>query len=336
MWSLQNQTPYAAERTWTRDKNGIHHWIVAVKATYHVNERGIVRLSDEQQPLLHLPEHHGEAGLSSLKYEADLVPVKTSTDVLLNGHAYAPHGKPARSVEVSLRVGAISKQLVVHGMRVYSRRLLGVALSAPVEFTKRQLIYEWAYGGADLSDPDVRNHVMDKRNPVGKGVALRAQNLLDQPGHSIEYPKGDPAQMGPAGFAPISSYWSPRLELMGTYDQHWEQTRKPLLPSNYDERHVLCAPADQRPPKHLRGGERVELIHLSPTGLLRFELPSPLLQFETVFGSRSYEHDGKLATVIIEPDIGRLMMVWQTSLAVRITDADYLDYTLIKERKALQ
>lgn len=34
MWALNNQTPYSAERNWTRDKRGVHYWIVSVKATF--------------------------------------------------------------------------------------------------------------------------------------------------------------------------------------------------------------------------------------------------------------------------------------------------------------
>jgi len=38
MWALKNRTPYAAERTWVRDRSGAHHWIVAVKATFDLSE----------------------------------------------------------------------------------------------------------------------------------------------------------------------------------------------------------------------------------------------------------------------------------------------------------
>lgn len=330
MWTLQNRTPYAAERTWLRDKTGAHQWMVSVKATFDVSETGKVRLSEEQLPLLLLPEYHGEPGASSLKYEADLAPEKPTTDILVNGCAYTPHEKPTRMVTVSLCVGPVSKQLIVYGTRVYLRSLTGVTLSSPAAFTRRQLLYEWAYGGTDSSSSEPQHHVMDQRNPVGKGVAAHAQRLVDTPSHSIEYPKGNPAKVGPAGFAPLASYWSPRLELAGSYGQNWERTRKPLLPLDYDERHVLCAPTDQSPPSHLRGGERVELLNLSRSGVLRFELPTIRFKFITFFGTEQREHHGKLATVIIEPDAGRLLMVWQSSLKVRSSEIDHLDRTTIQ------
>jgi hypothetical protein len=334
MWALRNTTPYAAERTWVRDKQGAHHWVVAVKATFDVSEAGKVSLSDEQPAPLMMPEYHGEPGQSSLRYEAELVGPKATTDILFAGRAHALRGQPVRKLAVSLKVGPVRKELLVFGTRVYDSTLIGAGLSGSAEFKVRPMIYEWAYGGTDLRDPNPKNHVMDNRNPVGKGFAARAQHLIGQPGHSIEYPQGNPAKTGPAGLGPIASYWSPRLELGGTYDDKWQQTRKPLLPVDYDERHLLCAPADQRPPRHLQGGEPVELINLCAWGVWRFNLPKLDFSFTTAFGGRKVAHEGKLGTVMLEPELKRVSLVWQTSLPVISPDLDYLDFTTIKERSA--
>src|SRR5688500_10392098 len=72
MWSITNYTPYKAGKTWTRTKEGVHQWIVVVKAVYDIDAHGAVSLSDEQPELLRLPEYHGAPGGSSLKYDADL------------------------------------------------------------------------------------------------------------------------------------------------------------------------------------------------------------------------------------------------------------------------
>src|SRR5690242_10405038 len=174
MWALRNTTPYAAERTWLRDKSGVHQWIVVVKATFEVTESGKVSLASEQAPPVAAPEHHGEPGRSSLKYEADLVLPKSTTDVLCIGNSYAPKGQPVRKLAVALRVGPVRKELVVFGTRVYYSALVGAALSKPAEFVVRPMTYEWAYGGTDLTDPDPKKQAMDPRNPVGKGVVSRA------------------------------------------------------------------------------------------------------------------------------------------------------------------
>ena len=90
MWAVTNHTPYKVGRAWGRDKDGVHEWIVAVKGTFDIKPDGSLKLADEQLEPLLLPEYNGEAGVSSLRYDADLVAPKPTTDVVLNGTAYAP------------------------------------------------------------------------------------------------------------------------------------------------------------------------------------------------------------------------------------------------------
>jgi len=119
----------------------------------------------------------------------------------------------------------------------------------------------------------------------------------------------------PAGFGPMPGHWSPRVELAGTYDDQWRKERFPLVPNDFDEHFYLCSPIDQRAPKYLRGGELVELQNLTPTGVLRFSLPSIALSFTTYFyGQEPLDHHAVLHTVIIEPDVPRVMMVWEAEL----------------------
>jgi len=320
MWALSNATPYAAESTWVRDKNGAHYWIVVVKATFDIADDGKLSLADTQLPPLYEPEYWGEPGLSSIRYEADLVAFKPGTDVVVNAHAHAPKGKPVRSVDVVLRIAKLSKTLRVFGTRVYTRGMGGLGTTQPLPFQSSPITYEWAYGGGDLQDPDPRKQIMDARNPVGKGVTRNPSLLLNTPAH------------GPAGFGAIASYWSPRRELAGTFDANWAKKRKPLLPADYDDRFTLCTPMDQRLPKHLYGGEQVALLNMTPSGLLNFELPKIYLTFTTYFGSRTADHRGKLVTVTVEPEDRRLIMAWQTSLHVSPQDSEYLDETLIREK----
>jgi hypothetical protein len=334
MWTLENRTSYAAERNWTRDKHGVHHWLVAVKATFDIAADGRLKLADEQLPPLLAPEFRGDLGTSSLRLDSDLLAPKPGTDVVVDAHAHAPGGKPAATVPVVLRVGSIEKQLLVHGMRVYYRGVVGLTTSAPRPFTSRPIHYEWAFGGSDTAHADARKHRIDPRNPVGKGFAVDTGRLVDQPAHSVEYPSGNPAKTGPAGFGPIASFWSPRLELAGTYDERWTKSKKPLLPDNYDERFAFSAPVDQRPSKPLVGGELVGLVNMTPRGTLRFELPKIVLTFTTHIGSRAKEHPGTLASVAVAAEQMRLMMVWQASLRVAARDVEYLDATVIAEKSA--
>lgn len=180
MWTLVNRTPYAADRTWVQDPDGTKRWVVVVKATFGIHADGRLTLADEQLPPLLAPEYHGVDGASSLRYEADLVPPKPGTDVVLVGHAYAPGGRPATHVPVALGVGSQRKILAVTGDRVWKRSLVGTVVpSAPVPFLRLPLVYERAYGGHDACSSDPEAQRMFAENPVGIGhVAHRASLRL--------------------------------------------------------------------------------------------------------------------------------------------------------------
>ncbi len=167
---------------------------------------------------------------------------------------------------------------------------------------------------------------------MGSGVAANQNNLIGKPAPNIEDPAQKQGKSWPAGFGAVASYWSPRIELAGTYDEKWEVQQKPLLPVDYDPRYLQCAPLDQQIPGYLKGDGMVELINLTPTGRLRFTLPTVSLDFETRFRSARKTHDSKLVSVIIEPERPRLILVWQTSLRCG-NDCDYLDETKINYRE---
>jgi hypothetical protein len=334
MWAVRNLTPYATERTWGRDKDGLHEWIVAVKGTFDIRPDGTLALADEQLPALLAPVYNGEPGASSLHYDADLVGPKPATDVVLNATAYAPQGRPSTDFLAGFRLDRIGKAVRVRGERTWVDSPLGGTPSEPRPVTSVPIVYERAYGGYDDAGPDPRYHRMDARNPVGSGIG----NRLGDPAPSFEYAGATLEGGGPAGFGAIDSHWSPRREMQGTYDDAWHRGRRPLLPVDWDPRSLLCSPPDQRPAGHLHGGEPVELINLTPGGVLRFTLPKVYLAFSTRFGTltgrRTQEHRGRLSTVIIEPDHPRVIMVWTTALPVR-SDVDYLDETTVREKPYL-
>ncbi len=142
-------------------------------------------------------------------------------------------------------------------------------------------------------------------------------------------PKESLRRPAPLASAPSTAIGRRAGNCSGTYDEAWQKSRFPLLPEDWDPRSLLCSPADQRPENHLRGGELVELENLTPDGKLRFALPKVYLRFRTRIDKRTEEHRARLATVIIEPDHPRVIMVWQSSLAVR-TNGDYLDETIVQ------
>ncbi len=334
MWCLTNQTAFAVERNWVRDRDGVHWWVVAIRATYDVDPMGRLTSSDEQLPPILAPEYFGEAGRSSLRYESDLLEVKPGTDILVHGSAHTPRGRPASSVPVTLRLGPIDKRLVVHGERIYYDGALGLTTTSPRTFVQQPLRYESAFGGGDLRDPDPAKWRFDERNPVGRGFAANPAALVETPAHTIEYAQGRASATGPAGFGPIDRSWLPRRTLAGTYDAAWVHGRKPLLPLDYDEAFGLSAPHDQRTPAPLVGGERMAVANMTPEGMMVVELPRLRFILTSRFGTTEIEHGTRLTTVLLETDERRLSLVWQSSLRVRAGDVDNLDDTLIEETSA--
>jgi hypothetical protein len=335
MWLVANQTPFAADSRWGVDKTGNKVWLVVVKATFDIYPDGSCRLASSKDPVRQLAVPYGEFGQSSLRYETDLFGVKPATDVLVHGDAIAPKGKAVTALDVSLRIGPINKRLRVTGDRRWELGVIGLRMSSPEPFERMPLVYERAYGGWDRSASDVKQHRLDDRNPVGTGFAVRGEHCKGLPVPNVEYPDqliGDwKSRPAPAGFNVIDCAWSPRRELAGTYDENWRRNRYPSWAADFDARYNNCAPQDQQLPGYLTGGERVDIINMSETGELSFQIPRVRLGFRTRFGAERIDHEGQLCTVLVEPNVPRVIVAWQTSI-IRNRRTDDLDETLVVEK----
>jgi hypothetical protein len=316
MWALDNQTSFAAGRAWARDRDGGEIWLVAVKGTYNIDANGATRLADDQVDVFLTPQYSGEPGKSSLLYDTDFPRTKVTTDIVVNGSAYAPNGRPTMAVDVSLRVGEIAKSLRVMGDREWAAGALGPWISWPAKtFVKTPIVYERAFGGEDSSSS---NPAWDRANPVGTGYVTQRSHLAGRRAPNIYAAETGPFASAdkstPAGFGAIAGHWAPRVELAGTYDSEWEARRAPLVPDDFDDRFYQCAPRDQQAPQFLKGGEQVELRNLTPHGHLLFSLPRVILGFETDFGSEVVNHRANLHSVILEPDVPRVLIVWHSAV----------------------
>jgi hypothetical protein len=315
VWQIDNRTPFAAAQGWVRDREGVEVRLVVVKCTFDIKPDGSTEISKEQPPVLRVPEYYGEPGKSSIKYEADLILTKKTTDILLLGHAYAPGGKAVAELDVGFRVGPVQKVLRVFGDREWG----AFGASQPRPFVKMPLVYEHAFGGVDRQSQHPERD-WEWRNPVGTGFAISRDNARGARLPNIEYPekliRNWDNRPPPAGFGPTASYWQPRVSFAGTYDDHWMKTRQPLLAEDMDDHFFQCAPIDQQSLQFLRGGEPVVLLNLTPDGELRFDLPKLYLGFETRFydGSREVHKNRSLHAVILEPDFPRVSLVWHTAL----------------------
>ncbi|HEX3696356.1 MAG TPA: DUF2169 domain-containing protein [Polyangia bacterium] len=338
MWQIQNRTPFAVGQGWIRDRDGAETWLVVVKATFDILPDGSTKVSPAQPKVIYSPVHRGEPGASSLLLENDFVLGKKTTDVVVNGTAHAKGGAPVRTMDVAIQVGPVKKVLKVFGERVWGPR--GTWLSPPVPFVSMPLTYERAFGGVDKKSehPEIDWYWP---NPVGAGFVKSRSHIEGLRAANVEYP-GDPikdwdSKPAPAGLGIISSHWKERAAFAGTYDAAWEQKRQPLLPTDFDIRHLQTVPKDQQSPTFMRGGEPVALLGLTPSGTLRFALPSVDLSLVTHFmdGERRAHQPPALHTVILEPDLLRVSLVWHSAVECH-PKVHKLEKTVVELRKPVQ
>lgn len=337
MWVVNNQTPFAAACNWVLDKSAAKSWVIAVKATFDILPDGSTQIADRQEEPLYGEVYAGEAGKTSVAYDGDLGGAKQRTDVILNGFAYAPPGRMLTETTVTMKVGQIAKTLKVFGDRRWLRGVVGLAMTSPEPYARMPIVYERAFGGWDMTPSNPADQRLEPRNPIGAGFAIREQHLLNSLLPNIEDPRylisSWKDRPPPAGFGVVASHWMPRLKYAGTYDATWQKERFPLLAADFDPRFFQCAPEDQQ--TALRGDETVELINLSPGGRLVFALPRVWLGFQTRFAAERIDHRPSLHTVIFEPAVPRVIMVWHTILPVSNRDVDYLDETIVFEKDVI-
>ncbi len=313
MLQLRNDTPFQADRSILLDKEGNQVWVVAVKATYRLYPDGHLELASRQEPVCKAPEYLGTPERSSLRRECELVLDHPGTDIILNASAHAPAGNPVKELDVGIRVGSLTKVLRVTGDRHWERGVLGIRSSPPKSFEKLPITYERAYGGhaPDQAEPPP----FEPRNPAGRGFTLTAPED-GTPLPNVEYPRQRVSSWKdrppPAGFGALASWWSPRKEYAGTYDQKWQEQRMPLWPEDYDPRHHLSAPVDQVSDAPPRFREEVELTNLTPGSRVAFRAPAVPGVVGTRIDHDRYRQPVQLERIIIEPDEEKLVMVWRS------------------------
>lgn len=333
MWSVDNRTAYAAAGGWIRDPDGAEVWVVAVKATYDIGPDGELRIAADQVPV-----HRAavpQPGLQSLLSDTDLGPPHPATDVLLVGCAHAQSEAPVSELDIAWRVGPVKRHARVVGERSVGRGLLGSALggwfaglpSGTEAFTRMALTWERAQFDVELNPLGCGRDAVDGRIALPNVVSRRRP--VASPGSSA----------APVGFGPIASHWQPRSRHAGTYDRHWQHRRAPLLPEDLDARHWQSAVPEQQVHRHLRGGEPVELVNLTPAGFARdgriaFTLPRLTLSFETRFHDGSIERSrAVIHTVVLDThERPRVSVVHHMALPCH-PKVNLLDRTIVREKR---
>jgi len=317
VWLLNNETPFASERTWTRDERGAEFWLVAVRACFEIDPEGRQFPADQQTEVQRAPVFAGDPRTTGLLTDNDFALYKDGTDILLDARAHAPGGRPAALASVRLKVASIDKTLDVVGERRLYEGALGLAFTQPQPFLDMPLTWERTYGGWDRMGS---SEDWVASNPAGVGFATDASHLYDTQAPNVEYrdsPYRGPHSGRPAAFGPVAHHWQPRVKFAGTYDEHWQEARDPLPPADFDRRYFRCAPSDQQTEKPLVGHEEVGLWGVTPNGFLGFLLPRIDFDFITTFKrSGDVRQRPSMHTLWLMPARRRFEIVYLSGLEV--------------------
>lgn len=272
-------------------------------------------------------------------------------------------GRPEETVDPGLLI--LEKKLLVTGPRVWERGLMGGWTLKPpsTAITSLPIRYEYAFGGecrVNFDDPDGNRiksefrlspeqhnshpdgpdkapiaHTSSENNPLGVGFAddwyLKSKKSKTIPAPQIDDPLNPVTLFGrvypPQGFGIITKAWKQRLDLAGTYDDAWLETRWPELPEDFDMSYWNGAHPDMQI-SYLKGDEEVTLANLTPSGSFKFRLPGhkPILS-GTCTNGRILPVPANLDTLIIEPDAMKVSLVWRAVIPtipeVAIVEAGY-------------
>lgn len=313
---IDNRTQALFEPLFLFDENGGGILSTFCKLTMRIIDSALVT-AESQIPPFPAGEFVDDTVVSSYRYEPEVAPLKLATDVILVGHAHAKDRSGA--VDAGLKVGPVQKVVRVFGDRYWIKTGGSIRATRPQPFDRVPLIYERAFGGWDKASKDERDWSCDPRNPVGRGFGdpLRYVEEGRVPMPNIEDPQHLIRQYGdtpaPQGFGFVSPHWQPRAQYGGTYDEAWENQRKPLLPLDFDRRFFNAASPGMIAPGYLKGDEEVVAVNLSTTSQLRFNLPGippPLCTIDMRYGKKA-DLRTNLDTVIINTDEMLVILIWR-------------------------
>ncbi len=323
MLQLHNSTPFAANMALFPNEEAIDTLYLLVRGTFNIGKQWT--LADEQLPPIEADEYWTEPGKSSIKQASDYHIGKSSSDIIMLGHAFAPDGEDVHQLDVSLAFGQVHKTVRVFGDRHWQDG----RISPSQPFKTMAMVYEKAYGGVHIVGGEVA--AIEARNPVGRGYAgqRKVEEMngvplpnLEDPNDLISDLKQQPV---PACFGVSAPHWLPRSTYAGTYDDAWQNQRAPYLPTDFDRRFFSMAHPDLIYPEFLKGGESVEISNMHPSGTIKFNLPAVNLDTDVAIAGESLQPEFNLETVIIEPNRLKLSMVWRAALqcdkrALQISD----------------
>jgi len=312
--SFANATPYAAADIPHVAPDGREVVIAIVKATFVGVGDGSTRIADLQRPIrLGDVVYEPDAEQSSVRYPGDICVEKRGTDLVVVGNAMS--AKPVTVMDVAVSARGVTVPLRVHGERVFYRGGFGIAIGPAAPFVEKPIVYERAWGGTSAD-----RSVVERRNPVGRGVARSVSELIDTPAPQVEHPAhpitGADARPGPVGFGAIPAHWLPRSDFLGTLDASWKRFRMPLMPIDYDVRAANVAHPNLQFDPPLTEGDAIRILGMTPLEVWQAKLPATRIVIEARFdGVGTMRVVPPLDTVLIEPARGILELGFRATFA---------------------
>lgn len=322
--AIYNRTPFLFESLFLNDQNSQPVLVGILKASFRIQDGSVGPLIplSEQVELKPAGEFTGTPDLSSYRYEPEAVPPKPLTDVVLIATARSPQPGTG-SFDVGIRIGDAVQRALVFGDRVWLEGAGGSEISAPLPIDQLPLIYEYAFGGIDSLAMINDIPAVESRNPVGIGFHHPSSKVnygealpnIENPAERIVAYHDSPA---PIGFGFTNPNWQPRASYAGSYDESWEASRKPWLPTDFDSRFHNAASTGLILEKRLSGDEKVRIVNASSTASLDFNLPGlpePSLHMQSRTGAQ-VQQTCELDTVVINTDDMLLMLSYRAALPI--------------------
>jgi len=274
---INNYTPFAGLAWEVVHANNTWSVSAVARARFRLqksDELGEIKLSlDPQQGELFPTDiFWGESDRSSVRYESDLVSFKPNTDLVLNANAVSPRAKFRRNWSCGVRVYSEKNELLrSYFLNVFGERKihkLGVVWWSG--FLARVNVvpirYEYAKGGT-VSIPAKNKRKekflkVNRYNPAGCGIKKIRDPKRTAYTPQILYRGLPKFTRIPPGFGFINRAWKSRVKLAGTYDKKWIKNQHPLPPHDFDPFYNQAAHPELIMDGYLKGGSRIELVHL--------------------------------------------------------------------------
>lgn len=318
---FENSTLYQVEYFPHRVNQNEHRLIIVVKATFDFENDGNFELSDPQLEINYGEEMEETDNGAILLLDADTVPFKPKTDIIVLGNAYVPQGRASTFCKVAVKVGDFQRQIQIFGDRVWRKSsIVGeIEKSETQSFSEMPLDFRFSFGGSDaagnscLENPIGRGFVSDLAKKSIEGVAL--PNIED-PNFLIEKWQDRPK---PIGMGAIAKSWPQRMQYIGTYDERWQTQKAPDPPDDFNPLFYNSAHPAMQIDGFLKGDEEVELINLTPEGHEQFSLPNlnPKGLVRIQDQSDDFPLPLNLDTLTIMTEQRQFFLLWRGQFAIK-------------------